>query len=333
MQNNYYNISLKVRLGNIEFETVNSIHIESDINKLTDIAKIELPREFREVKKDRGSLSFAGKNILNYIKVGDKVKIQAGYDADNLQTEFTGYVTKIGADIPLVIECEDEMWQLKNKPLLNKTFAKVSLKKLLEFVAKDYEFEVLDMNLGKFMIQQASPYKVLEELKKQYGISCYFKEKTLRAGFIIDLEPTENHKFIFGKNIRQSSDLKFLTKENRKLFIKAESAQKGNLKQKVFYEFGEKGGSEITLHAPLNLNKSELKAWCEKYYNSKAFAGYEGNIKSWALPATKSGDSAVIKDPNYEDGHRDGRYLIESVVININETVGFERTNKISIKL
>ncbi len=332
MQNNYYNIDAKVRCGNIEFEAIKSIRIESNIHKFTDTAKIELPREFSHYQGNQQSINLAGKNILEFIKIGDPIEIELGYN-NELAIEFKGYITSIGADIPLVIECEDEMYKLKNAALLNKTFAKVSLKELLNFVAKGYEIETFNLNMGKFMIQKATPYKVLESLKKDFGLISYFKDNVLHSGFAIDMKPQNVHKFVFGKNIRESSDLKFITKESKKLFIKAKSLKKGNFKKAVTYEFGEKGGSERTLHAPMNLTKNELKEWCEKYYENYVFDGYSGTIKSWGLPRTKAGDAVQITDPNYTDEHRNGKYLIESVVIDVNESVGFERKNKISVKL
>ncbi len=83
----------------------------------------------------------------------------------------------------------------------------------------------------------------------------------------------------------------------------------------------------------MNLTKNELKKWCEKHYKNYVFDGYSGTIKSWGLPRTKAGDAVQITDPNYNDEHRNGKYLIESVVIDVNESVGFERKNKISMKL
>ncbi len=229
MQNNYYNIDAKIICGNIEFEAIKSIRIESNIHKFTDTAKITLPREFAYLQNNQQNVNLANKNILEIIKVGDPVEIKLGYD-NKTETEFKGYITSIGADIPLVIECEDEMYKLKNATLLNKTFAKVSLKELLNFAVKGYKIETFDLNLGKFMIQKATPYKVLESLKKDFGFISYFKDKVLHSGFAIDMKPQNAHKFIFGKNIRESSDLKHITKESKKLLIKAKSLKKGNFK-------------------------------------------------------------------------------------------------------
>lgn len=52
-------------------------------------------------------------------------------------------------------------------------------------------------------------------------------------------------------------------------------------------------------HAPINLSQAELKTWCEKYWASKVFDGFEGSIDGWCDPKTTIGSTAEITDPNY----------------------------------
>lgn len=327
----YFNISVRITIADrIQFNVVKSVQIESTIEKLSDTAKIELPREFKNAILNKGALSLEKKNLLEYIKVGDSILIEAGYDGD-LQTEFEGYITEIGAEIPTVLQCEDEMYKLRRAELINKAFASVTLKQLLQFIAPGYEVEALDMSLGKMVIERATPYKVIEKLKSDYGIRCFFKGKKLYAGMLVDFKPQTMHQFNFKRNIRSSSDLQYKTKEGRQLYIKAESMQKGG--GKVTYEFGEKGESEVTLHGPINLTKDELKSWVEKYHASKIYNGYEGSLDSWGIPYTKTGDGAEITDPNYPNGYRDGQYYIAGVTVSIDEQSGFKRSNKLSFKI
>lgn len=327
----YFNIDIKITIaGKLEFFTAHSIKIESSIEKLSDIAEIELPREFKNAVSKDNSVSLEQKRLLDYIKPGDSIKIEAGYDGE-LALEFEGYITEVGAEIPTVLKCEDEMYKLRKGKLINKTFSKVSLRQLLQHVAPDYEIEAPGMDLGKMTIENATPYKVFEKLKSDYGIRTFFKQKTLFAGLTVDLNPSDIHEFNFTKNIRKSSNLVYKTKESRQLYIKAESMQKGG--GKVSYNFGTPGESEITLHAPVNLTQSGLKEWCEKYWQSKVFDGLEGSVDGWAIPKTKVGSTADITDPNYPDGHRNGQYFIEGVTTTINGSDGIKRENKLSFKI
>lgn len=327
MQYNYYNIDVLITINNsISFSAVKSVRIENTTQKFSDIAKVELPREFKS-----SNLAIAGKNLFETIKTGDQIQIDLGYNGE-LNTEFEGYISEIKAEIPLMLICEDEMYKFKKLPKINKTFASTNLKELIQFLAPNYKVEALDMPLGKFTIQNATPYKVIEELKSKYGIRCYFKQKVLVAGLAIDFKPASQHKFVFNRNIRGTSDLRYITKEQQKRFYKCISIQKGTSK-KVVYELGDKDGEHRTLHLPLNLNLKEVKEWAHKFYNSHVYDGYQGSIESWGVPITKAGDTAEIIDPNYSDGYRDMILFIESVTILVNASDGFKRQNKLSFKI
>ncbi|MGV4530507.1 hypothetical protein [Ornithobacterium rhinotracheale] len=318
----YLNINLHITIGEkVSFEVAKSIEINRSLQKLSNTAVVVLPREFKEAK---------GKRLLDYIHIGDAIKIELGYNGE-LHKEFEGYITNIGAEIPTILECEDEMYKLKRTQKFNHTFANASLKDILQFIAPNYSLDCVDMSFGKFMIQNATAFEVLQELKK-YGIRCDFKSNVLHAGTLVDFKAKELHKFVFGKNIRKSSDLKYISQEKKECKIKAISLQKGTSK-KVVYEFGEAVNGERTLHAPLNLNEQELKEWAENYYKSLVFNGYEGSVNGWGVPRTDAGDTLELVDPNYPDKHRDGKFLIESVTIKVNAADGFKRENKIGMKL
>ena len=329
----FLNINLRVTIAdNIKFNVVESIRIENSTEKFTDTAKIVLPREFKQAVKNGDRFSIADKKLLDVIKIGDSIRIEAGYNGE-YHTEFVGYITKIGAEAPIEIECEDEMYKLKKAQPIKKLYSAVDLKVLLRDIAPGYEIETFkEMPLGKFAVNNATPYKVIEYLKQNYGVRCFFKGKKLIAGLNISLKPDKVHEFNLNRNVKAGSSLVYETKENRKRWIKAISKQKGNSKE-VTYEFGEQGESEITLHGPINLNQAQLKKWAEDYYKSLVYDGYSGDFNSWGIPRTKAGDSAKITDPNYPDKHRDGLFYISSVVIDISESEGFQRKNTITFKI
>ncbi len=327
----YYNMVCKITIGNIVTDAVSSVLIDTSIKKLSDTAKIVLPREFSRVVKDGKKTTFVGQNIKNFIKVNDTVSISLGYDQDIVE-EFTGYVTQIGADIPLVITCEDEMSQLRKSNFV-KVFETVKLKELLQFIAPNYEYDIIDnINLGKFTINNASAYKVLEELRKNYGLHSRFVKKVLHVGFPISIQPQKIHEINLNRNVRaKSSDLKFVKKEDLKLLLKGTSIV-SKTGERITADFGENGGAQRTLHF-IDKTKSELNELLEKNYKSLNFDGYQGKIPTWCLPRTKAGDGVAIIDPNYPNSERDGIYLIEGVNIKFDKTNGILRDNKLSLQL
>jgi len=327
----YYNMACDVTAGKASFQNVNSITIEESIKKLSDTATIVLPREFsRMVIGGSDQKYFKGQNITNYIKTGDPVIINLGYD-DDLENEFTGYISKIGADVPLEIECEDEMYWLRQSNF-TETLENVKLLELLRLIAPGYDYDVIDnIQLGKFTIGNASGYKVLETLRKDYGLHSRFKGKTLVVGFLIDFTPQTVHYFVMNKNVRaKSSDLKFVKKEDFKVLLKAISINRNG--KRLTANYGDQGGSQRTLHFTEKTQR-ELENLVEKNHKSLSFDGYEGKLPSWGLPRTKAGDGAQIIDPNYENSERDGKYLIESVTKKFNKTDGFLRENTLGMKI
>lgn len=331
----YHNIGLSITIANnLQFTVCQSLHIESSVQVLSDTAKIELPREFKNAVDEVGkSINIAGKSILDFIKRGDVVKIEFGYDGD-LQTEFEGYITKIGAEVPLILECEDEMFQLKKAPRITKFIKSGKLIDILRAVIPaKYAIESnADYSIGKWLIEDATPYNVLEELREKAGIRAYFKNPTtLCVGMIVDFKAEAVHKFNFSENVRRGSSLKFEQKDSKPVFLTVESKQSNGTVLKV--STGEKGGDEKTIKLWPNMTQSELKLWADKQQSSVSYNGFEGSLDSWCYPRTKPGDAAQLYRPFYKDRHQDGRYFIESVTVDVNGSDGIKRINGLSYKL
>ena len=326
----YFDITCKVTIGNVVIDYVNSLTVSSSIKLLEDKATVVLPREYKEAVLNGQKASFAGRNILDFISVDDPVTIEIGYNND-LATEFQGYVKKISADIPLTIECEDEMWLLR-KSNFTKAYASLSLQQLVNIVAPGYQYDLIGkVNLGKFTMNNESAFQILTRLRKEYGLHSRFIDKTLQIGFPVDLTPATVHKINLNRNVRAiQNDLKFVKKEDLKILLKGISIQRDGTR--IQTTFGEKNGAQRTLHFT-GKTLTELKALTEKNYKSLNFDGFQGSIPTWGLPRTKAGDSIQLVDPNYVNSERDGKYLIEGVDIKVNSNDGFKRINKLSLKL
>lgn len=318
----------QIQIGRVAFNQVHNIMIQSSIKKISDTATIIVPRAFHRSEVDGRKTSLEKKNITEYIKVDDPVVIRLGYDGE-LHQEFGGYVTHIGADQPLRIECMDAMARLR-KSNFSVAFSKISLQGLLTHIAPEYQHQIIDdVDLGKFTIDNKSAYQVLQQLRKDYGLHSFFKNDVLHVSFPISLIPTATHQFVINRNVRaQSNSLEFVKKEDVKLLLKAISI--GDNGKRIFSEFGEKGGVQRTLHFS-NKTKTELKKLTEKNFKSLSFDGYQGMLPCWGEPRTKSGDAMQLSNPKYTE--QNGRYLIEGVTIKFNGADGFLRENTIGLKL
>lgn len=330
----YYNIGLKITIADsLQFTVCHSIKIESSVQVLAKTAKIELPRAFKNAVDPAGKgIEITGKSILDFIKRGDAIKIELGYDG-NLETEFEGYITKIGAETPLILECEDDMFHLKKSPRITKFIKSGKLKDILKAtMPASYTVEThADYSIGNWLIENNTPYEVLKELRDKIGVRAYFKNPTtLSVGMVVDFKTDNTHQFNFSTNIRRGSSLKFERKEDFPVEITVVSEQSNG--KKLTYSTGVKGGNTISKSMP-DLTHQEMVEWADQSLKSNYFTGFRGSFESWCYPRTKPGDLVELKRPMYKDEHQDGTYFIESVTVEVNNTNGIKRTNNITYKI
>jgi len=325
----YYNMVSKITIGKVETQYVTSVTVKSSFKEMADTATIVLPREYRSAKIAGRTDSFERKNIKDLMKVGDEVTIQLGYD-DQLKTVFKGYVKRITADIPLQIECEDEMFKLRRSGSFTESFKSIKLLDLLHKIAPGYQYEVIDnMNLGAFIIENSTAFEVLEALRKDYLLHSSFQGKKLIVGFPTDLKPQTDHIFHIDY-MRSADNLKFVAKEDMKLQIKAISNNRDGTKEVV--TVGDSGGSVRTLNFA-NKSKKELEDLAKKQLQTLNFDGYQGSFDSIGTPFVIVGDAVIIKDENYPNSQRDGKYLVEGVERAFDDSTGYKQTITLSRKL
>jgi hypothetical protein len=75
---------------------------------------------------------FIKENRIKLFGRGDRVIIETGYDG-NLKEVFRGYIVRVGLDTPLVIDCEDQMFGLKQMRFsYNSGTGKIALSDLIK---------------------------------------------------------------------------------------------------------------------------------------------------------------------------------------------------------
>mgnify|MGYP000074328254 CR=1 FL=1 len=118
-----YRLTAKIEIAGAktwQLDFVTEVEITRDTEKLTDICKITLPKK---IKWD-GAAEIP-------VKRGDTVKVWLGYDGSN-ELAFVGYVKEVGFKTPVVLDCEDEMFKLKQMPAVKKTYKSVTVEQLLK---------------------------------------------------------------------------------------------------------------------------------------------------------------------------------------------------------
>jgi hypothetical protein len=327
----------------LAFNFSHSFETNESYEHLTDTAKIILPRK---LSMDGVEL-FAGSNPL--FKRGDQVKIEAGY-SPNLRTVFEGYIRKINANIPIEVECEDQMFLLKeytlnypdknsaiylgtNTKFLNrpKTIKEnISLLELMNnIIADDIEFTVIDdIKLGQFRVKNATPAQVLDKLRTEYGLFSYFVDRVLYIGFANNASQTNEAEFEMEKTVINSNDLEYQIKDDIKVKVKAVSMLPDNTKIEI--EVGDPDGEQKTIHK-YNLTEASLREVAEKWIAEFKYTGFKGDLETFGEPYLRHGDRAKITSKKLPE--RNGTYLIKSVKRKLSVDGGYRQTFKLGVKV
>lgn len=194
---------------------VNDVEIESTWKNLTTTAKLVFPKNVY-VQTPKGLVSWVTQDMYAntsnttppVLLRGDRISISLGYYSPQgtpLNEEFNGFITKINPKIPLEIECQDNMWLLKQAQCPNKVFpaSQYSVQTIIEYLLKNafvapgnvYLTDVLQpslakinvingvgisenikTNVGDFRTQNETIAAVLFRLRKDYKIECFFRK-------------------------------------------------------------------------------------------------------------------------------------------------------------
>lgn len=143
--------------------------------------------------------------------------------ANGLPPLFKGFISAVKPKLPFTIECEDDMWLLKQMPtpakqwkngttineviktILNDSKSLPIIKRYNGYVdisVSDHSQTDLKFNVNNFTTQRGSLCALMARLRSEYRIYSYFRGDSLRVGYTTYVpEDTANHTFTFQKNI------------------------------------------------------------------------------------------------------------------------------------
>ena len=340
------------------FNFVNEFSATDTWVDLTNQAKITFPKNIYVKDQKTGHLMPMGGTqpnlqIKNLFLRGDKVKISYGYwleDGNSSVTQvFDGFISAVTSKKPIQLECEDNMWALKQIPCKRQVWPKEkSLEDLLIYLLNGTPYTVNTtsiVSIGSFIIENESVAQLLSRLRKEYHIESYFRGTELRVGLKpYLLSEARTNTFIFQQNII-SDQLEFKRKGDIKLSAVVQSIntvaggynKQGEEKTKkehlsvlvyndasgVFKSIVKKKGEDLpanvegerrTLYFPNVTTTDKLVELgiqeLQKYY----YEGFNGKFTTFAYPNVRLGDHVTIKDLKMPD--RDGTYLVRGVEYN-----------------
>lgn len=305
----------EITIGNLVFDYVHEVEINTSWETLTDTAVISLPSKI--TNKDN---TF----IKDIIQVNDPVTIKLGY-YPNLVTRFVGYVSKVIPESPLKVMCEDEAFIIKQTNISNYSKKNATLE---DVITDNYDGEVniVDAILGNFRIDRVSLIKVSQELKTKYKIWSWFRDGVLNSGLTFVPGTGTEANFSFQNNIISGENLEKLDESEINTVAHGISTQKDGSKIELYtyYENGEivtktgdPGGDLNTMTIP-SRTKAQLQELLERWLPNLYYTGFAGTITTFGEPVVNHGDIAVISDLKFPE--KDGKYIIKSVRITFGQS-------------
>lgn len=304
--------------GEIVFDFLNNVEIQSSYEDLTSTAKIIIPRK----------LVLEDKQITDVFKRGDSVKIELGYFPE-LKTVFTGYITKVHNKIPIELECEDGMFLLKQKTISTYTKTTVSLKQLLADLIEDtvpYKELVQIPNIGSFRITNVSVAKILDGLRRD-GIYSYFVDGVLNVGLAENATDTKEEEYKFEETIINSDSLEYYIEDDVKLKVIAKSLDFNNVKNEV--TVGDEEG-EVKTFYKYGTDSASLKEFANIRLKEFKYTGWRGSFSTFGEPFIRSGDRAILSSLKLPE--RNGKYIVKSVSRSFGFS-GYKQTIEIGLKV
>lgn len=293
-----------------EFDKVAGVEITRDMETLTDLCVLRLPKKVKW-QGEQG----------NPLKRGDEVTVRLGYD-DNLQIAFRGFITTVGFKAPIEVTCEDYMFKLKSIPAKKKAYKSATISQILKDQELGFTIKVMgEQNIGQYRVTAETVTALLGHLKDKGSVRTFFRdengEMVLYSGVIFDKDKTHKQVFCTGINIIDDSQLKVQNAADIKIKVKAISLMPDNKRKRI--EVGDTDGETRTLHT-FNKNEKELKAWAEQELKRLKRDGLTGSFTTFGGQLLDKLDNIAIKI----DGKKMGVYQVQKNVIKY-DTGGFRQ--------
>ncbi len=289
------------------FEKITACEIVRDSDALTTTCKLTLPRKI----KWQGETS-------NPIRRGDKISVWLGYD-DNLSLAFSGYVLRVGLKAPVVIECEDEMFSLKNI-VMDYSIIKSDmsmpdvLKKLTSFPVRSPDF-----NIGYYFRSSAVTAAQFLAYIKSFGVDKFFFREidgVMTLCCLNDLarnveNVVDTYVFETGVNIISDKKLLHFDPGDSDIYVRINVPAAVNGKRSVI----ERGTNDKALKRFIIRNQPLSEDYANRIADflvqRESVSGLKGSFTTFGNKLLWPFDIAAIKI----DGKRAGKYFVQKNTI------------------
>jgi len=304
----------EITIGATTFNKVINIEVDSSWKNLVDTCRIELPNNFT---RDSRPIT-VGQD--GFFKRGDSVTVRAGYFPKK-EIIFEGYIRRIYVDVIIVIECEDEAFQLKQNTITESVPNNSTLKTLIDKIKGNVQAESIDAVIGKFRATRVTPLQVLEELRRVLRLVSYIRDKVLRVGLAYYFDEANEVKFDLEKNVMDSSGLEFIDSSELLITVEGVAAQKDNtvivryaywLDDEVVVSDDDPARGERDTVRIDNATQSTIDAFIKRHLENRLATGIRGSFLAFLEPKVRHGDRVQLISKRFKE--REGTFLVKRVV-------------------
>ena len=312
------------------FNGVHEVRIRKSIHSLADCATITLPA-FSHV-------AVQGKSAVNRVSTrtifndGDAISINLGYSQDNtyngLHNEFMGFIKSRGLGIPMVMECEGYVRQLRQKVTVNKTFTGSNITTASHLLAlatagTDVTVECpVDFKISGVHLVNANGVQICDFIRQasDRALTIYFKDpKTIWCG-IVYTPYADGSNPLSGYTINYRVGWNCLRDNGLKVREPKEPVQvkyNGLLANGTAVETASKNKAAAnklkSLLSHVGGDKATMSSFAQEKEYSINYTGYEGKLTGFLQPYCEPGMSIYLVDKQNSD--MTGTYIIEGTEV------------------
>jgi len=315
-------LSSEIRIGKWAFSGVHDVRIRKSLLNYVQTATIVVPSVAYVRAKDKNGGVRRVKSADEF-NVGDKVTIALGYNGE-VTEEFSGFVKTRTLGMPLSIECEGYVRQLRLNNAISGYYKTTSVKELLLLATKGTDITVEvpeDMPITGGRLIKASGVDICEFIKSATDgvFKMYFKEpKVLWAGLIYTSYAAGQDplnvgltKYRLGWNCKKDNGLVRKEASEPVEYLFNNQLSTG---QKIFtdeqFKYVQRKVKRMLVHIP---KKEALQKLAGERTQEVNYVGYSGKIEGFLIPKTQPGYKVEVRDTEYPE--LNGNYLCEGVEI------------------
>ncbi len=311
----------------IKFGYANSISVVTSVQNFTDTAKIIVPRK----------LSHKGISIVELVRRNDKIIVRAGWEPD-LFTLFEGYIITVGTGTPLVLECENKAWELKQIKIEGKVYPKLNLRDFISEWMPNYDVSIADIELGEVKInREANLSEVFNYFIKNYPLRFFFRDNVfygvLGSSMLLKNEAINTVRIKKGENGNIHQDtLVYTLAEDIKLQIVAKAILRDNTKLEWKEPATIENADVRTFLVPGATTLEELHTYALAQLETYKVDKMTGDVTLLGRPHVRKGDFVHIFDDLFPE-RNDKKFFVEAVDYNVSTSGGFKQKLKLGMQI